>query len=96
MKLPFEPEDCVQMTGLEGSQYSGTASIRTVETGSVSVLCDGTPEIGGRVRLEGPRGILLAEVVAVQKTANGVLTRLAVRHFLYPERMAWHAHLSPE
>jgi hypothetical protein len=83
MDFPSEPEDRIQMLALDGSKRTCGGQIKTKAESSVSVFCGSAPEIGASVRLECPRCILLAEVVAVQKNVTGVLARLEVRHFFY-------------
>ena len=58
------------------------ALVQRVDRKRVTVVCKDALPVGAAIKLDAPDRMLLAEVLAVERTPAGVLALLDVQHFL--------------
>ena len=58
------------------------ALVQRVDRNRITVVCKDAMPVGAAIKLEAPDRMLLAEVLAVERTSAGVLALLDVQHFL--------------
>ena len=58
------------------------ALVQRVDRKRITVVCEEALPVGAAIKLDAPERMLLAEVLAVERTPGGVLTLLEVQHSL--------------
>jgi len=83
--MDFEPEFVntrLRVVVLPPSGPGFDALVRRVDRKRITVVCKDAPPVGSAIRLDAPDRMLLAEVLAVERTPDGVLAVFDVQHSL--------------
>ena len=83
--MDFEPEFVntrLRVVVLPPSGPGFDALVRRVDRKRITVVCKDALPVGAAIRLDAPDRMLLAEVLAVERTPDGVLAVFDVQHSL--------------
>ena len=83
--MDFEPEFVntkLRMVALPPSGSGVEALVQSVDRKRITVVCQDALPVGAAIELDAPDRMLLAEVLAVERTPDGVLALLDVQHSL--------------